>query len=92
MAPVRAHLAWHACQRWKAQELFQEFRMVVFVQLQDPQIQLAQSIADLLPAGSEERRRDAAKGIRVCRGRGVLFVVDGWDELGLFLSAGRATP
>ncbi len=78
----KSTLAWNACQRWKARELFQEFRMVVFVQLRDPRVQSAQSIADLLPAGSEERRRDAAEGIRACGGRGVLFVMDGWDEFG----------
>ncbi len=78
----KSTLAWHACQRWKDQEVFQEFRMMVFVQLRDPRVQSAQSIADLLPAGSEERRRDAAEGIRACGGRGVLFVMDGWDEFG----------
>ncbi len=76
----KSTLAWHACQRWKARELFQEFRIVVFVQLRDPRVQSARSIADLLPAGSKKRRRDAADGIRACGGREVLFVMDGWDE------------
>ncbi len=78
----KSTLAWHACQRWKTRELFQDFRMVVVVQLRDPRVQSAQSIADLLPAGPEERRRDAAEGIKACGGRGVLFVMDGWDEFG----------
>ncbi len=78
----KSTLAWHACQRWKARELFQEFRLVIFVQLRDPRVQSAQSIADLLPAGSEEKRRAAAEGIKAWEGRGVLFVLDGWDEFG----------
>ena len=77
----KSTLAWHICQKWECGELFQEFRVVIFVQLRDPTIQEAKSLADLLPAEDETMASDVVAQISVCRGQGILFVVDSWDEL-----------
>jgi len=45
----KSTLAWHICQKWESGELFQEFRVVVHVQLRDPDIQKAKSIKGILP-------------------------------------------
>ncbi len=42
----KSTLAWHVCQKWGLGSLFGEFKLVVFVQLRDPAITLATSIAD----------------------------------------------
>ncbi len=77
----KSTLAWDVCQKWKTQELFhKEFKVVIYVQLRDPDVQSAISLADLLPTDSEETRRDVAARIKACYGKGVLFVLDGWDE------------
>ena len=76
----KSTLAWHIVQKWEAGELFQEFRVVVFVQLRDPAIQSAKSLADLLPARSSNMRVELQSNMEACDGRGVLFVLDGWDE------------
>jgi len=55
--------------------------VVIFVQLRDPAIQEAKSLVDLLPAENEMMASDVVTQISVCRGQGVLFVVDSWDEL-----------
>jgi len=54
-------LAWHVCQKWKSGELFQEFEVVVFVQLRDPAIQSAKSLVDILPVNSETRGKEASE-------------------------------
>ena len=45
----KSTLTVHICQQWGRGELFNEFKVVVLVQLRDPRVQSAQSIADLLP-------------------------------------------
>ena len=78
----KSTLAWHICQTWESGELFQEFRVVIFVQLRDPAIQSARSLADILPVESENMRSEVMSEIQSCRGRNVLFILDGWDEYG----------
>ena len=78
----KSTLAWHICQKWESGVLFQEFKVVVFVQLRDPVVQSAMSLADILPARSSNMRTEIQSIMEACDGRGVLFVLDGWDEYG----------
>ena len=78
----KSTLAWHIVQKWESGELFQEFKVVVFVQLRDPHVQAAKSLADLLPARSSNMCVELQSNMEACDGRGVLFVLDGWDEYG----------
>ncbi len=74
-------LSWHICQQWEAGEPFPGFRLVIFVQLRDPAIQSAWSIADLLPRRDNQMAEDVYSEIKARDGDGVLFILDGWDEL-----------
>ena len=71
----------HICQRWGKGELFQEFTIVILVQLRDPAVQRAKSIVDLLPCRNDEMAQTVASAITANDGRGILWVMDGWDEL-----------
>ena len=71
----------HICQRWSKGELFQEFTIVILVQLRDPAVQRAKSIADLLPCPNIQKAKEVASAIEASNGRGILWVMDGWDEL-----------
>ena len=77
----KSTLTVHICQRWSRGELFQEFTIVILVQLRDPAVQSAQSIADLIPCRDKETAHQVAKAITDTDGRGILWVMDGWDEL-----------
>ena len=77
----KSTLTVHVCQRWSRDELFQEFTVVILVQLRDPAVQSAQSIADLIPCRNDEMSQKVAKTITDIDGRGILWVLDGWDEL-----------
>ena len=76
-------LSWHVCQKWASGELFQQFSLVVLVQLRDPAIQSASAITDLLnlPCAGDKLAREAMSEIQSRGGEGILFVMDGWDEL-----------
>ena len=45
----KSTLTIHIYRRWSRGELFQEFTIVILVQLRDPAVQTAQSIANLIP-------------------------------------------
>ena len=74
----KSTLTVHICQRWGKGELFQQFTAVILVQLRDPAVQSVQTIADLLPV---EIAEEIAAELIATNGRGVLWVLDGWDEL-----------
>ena len=69
------------CQKWGKGELFQQFTAVILVQLRDPAVQRAQTIADLLPVENAVVAQELADELIATNGRGVLWVLDGWDEL-----------
>ena len=77
----KTSLTVHVCQRWSRGELFEEFTVVILVQLRDPAVQSAKSIADLLPCPDIETAQQVADAIKATNGRGVLWVLDGFDEL-----------
>ena len=77
----KSTLAIHITRGWSKGELFQEFSIVFLVQLRDPAVQSAKSIADLLPCRNDEMALQVASAITDIDGRGILWVLDGWDEL-----------
>ena len=74
----KSTLTIHICQRWGKGELFQQFTVMILVQLRDPAVQRAQTIADLLPVDNAE---EIAAELIASNGHGVLWILDGWDEL-----------
>ena len=81
----KSTLAIHITQGWSKGELFREFSIVILVELRDPAVQSATSISDLLPSPDIETARQVASAIKSSNGRGILWVMDGWDELPLHL-------
>ena len=77
----KSTLTVHICQRWGKGELFQKFAIVILVQLRDPAVQRAHTIADLLPVENVSFYQKIATKLIATNGRGVLWVLDGWDEL-----------
>ena len=72
----------HICQQWGRGEIFNEFNVILLVQLRDSQATTdAQSISDLLPCETHAMAERAAKEIMAVRGSGILWILDGWDEL-----------
>ena len=77
----RSSLTTHIIHKWAQGELFKEFTLVILVQLGDPAVQRAQSISDLLPCQNVELAQELAAQLEATNGRGVLWILDGWDEL-----------
>ena len=81
----KSTLTVHICQRWGKGEIFLQFTAVILVQLRDPAVQRAQTIADLLPVENVAVAQDLATELIATNGRGILWILDGWDELPPYL-------
>ena len=77
----KSTLTVHICQQWGRGELFNEFIVVILVQLRDPKVQSAQTIAELLPTKDVAMAECTAREIIANEGSGVLWILDGFDEL-----------
>ena len=71
---------WHICCKWQAGELFQQFSLVLLVILRDTAVHSAKSVADILPFVRSQLCDDVASKLKRTQGRGVLILLDGWDE------------
>lgn len=77
-------LSRYIVQEWAADdsEKFQQFTLVLVIQLRDKEIQEAQGLAGLLPFEFNlEERKAIIEDVRQRNGEGVLLLFDGWDEL-----------
>ena len=77
----KSTLALHICLEWAKGKLFQEYDVVILVRLRDPLIREAKTVADILPCADEAMAKQAETAMKEQFGRGVLWVLDGWDEL-----------
>ncbi|XP_064391350.1 NACHT, LRR and PYD domains-containing protein 12-like [Halichondria panicea] len=77
----KSTLALHICQEWAKGKLFQEFNIAILVKLRDPLVREAKTIADILPCIDTAVANETEAEIKSLYGKGVLWVLDGWDEL-----------
>ena len=79
----KSTLSLHICSQWAVGQLYNNYKLVILVRLRDPILQKAKDISEILPRDKYDagERQHIAKEIKNCNGKGVLFVLDGWDEL-----------
>ena len=77
----KSTLALHICQEWAKRKLFQEFDIAILVRLRDPLVREAITISDLLPCTNKAMANETETVIMSLYGKGILWVLDGWDEL-----------
>ena len=70
--------SWEVCRRWGNGELLQQYPLVVMLPLRDSDIQNACSVKDLFPY---DYQGEVTVAVEQEWGEGVLFVLDGFDEL-----------
>ena len=76
-------LTWHASRMWAKGKLLPNVDLLIHVSLRDPHVHSASCLADLIPHLSKDIREEVAKVIAERNGRGVCFILDGWDEVPL---------
>ena len=78
-------LSWELCRRWSRGELWTDYSLVILLRLQDENIQKAKNTSDLFPLEESSAHTCISQsielGIQSTRGQGVLFILEGLDEL-----------
>ena len=75
----KSTLSFHIRHEWAKGELFQDYKLVILIKLRDLIVHNAKSVADLLQGVIREVH--VAEEIMASKGEGILFILDGWDEL-----------
>ena len=73
--------SWEMCRRWGQGELLQQYPLMVMLPLRDSDIQNASSVEDMFPHDYKPYQLDVTEAVKQEAGKGVLFVLDGFDEL-----------
>ena len=73
----KSTLAWELCRRWDRKQ----YDLAVLLRLREREVQQIESIADLFPHVDQDLQKSVAKDVLGREGKGVLFILDGYDEL-----------
>ena len=77
----KSTFAWKFCRKWAKGTIYQQYKMVVLLRMRDTRVREAVSLSDLLFSESQEQSKAVAEEIIACGGKGVLFILEGIDEL-----------
>ena len=72
-------LAWEVCHKWEEIDSVRCYELVVLVRLREKNAQEANSLEDILPCDDATNMKELTRALG--RGKGVLVVCDGFDEL-----------
>ena len=75
----KSTLAWEVCHKWEELESVKQYELVVLLRLREKKAQEAHCLGDLLPCDATTNMKELLAAIG--RGKGVLIVCDGFDEL-----------
>ena len=75
-------LSWELCRRWANGEVWTDYSLVVLLRLRDENVQEAVTLVDLFQCEDTDTSKNVVATIRQNHhGRGILFVLEGLDEL-----------
>ena len=77
----KSTLSLHICQEWRKGALFQDYRLVILVKFRDREVRKATNITGILPRIDNSMGHTAKEEISADKGKGVLLIFDGFDEL-----------
>ena len=76
----KSTFSWELCRLWPKLESLTRFSLVVLLRLREVGVQSATAISDLLYHHSKELSRCVGEEVEKMEGKGVLLVLDGFDE------------
>ena len=75
----KSTLAWELCRKWEEFSCMQQYSLVVLLRLREEEVQKIGSVGQLFCSYESEGKDTLVK--EVGQGKGVLFILDGFDEL-----------
>ncbi len=79
----KTRLGLKLCKDWGNKELLGNFHLLLYIPLREPIARLSESIDELLKYFDDNCNEGDSDLIKKDHGKGVLFILDGWDELKL---------
>ena len=77
----KSTLAWELCRKWEEHASMEAYSLVILLRLREKRVQNISDVSSLFYAYDREDRVSVVEKIKNSRGRAVLFVLDGFDEL-----------
>ena len=77
----KSTLAWELCRKWEELSCMQQYSLVVLLRLREEEVQKIESIRQLFCQYESEDKKSLVEEVSKSQGSGVLFILDGFDEL-----------
>ena len=77
----KSTLAWELCRKWEEHASMEAYSLVILLKLRERRVQNISDVSSLFYAYSGADRASLVEDINKSRGKSVLFVLDGFDEL-----------
>ena len=81
----KSTLAWELCRKCDTLTSLKHYKMVLLLKLRERRVQNATSLKDLIYHEDKQFQRKVVNEVRKCEGEGVLFILDGFDEMPLVI-------
>ena len=77
----KSTFAWKLCHKWGKGKLLQQYQLVVLLRLRDKSVRAAKNISDYFRYHDHQIQQAAVEEIQRTGGKGVLLLLEGYDEL-----------
>ena len=77
----KSTLAWELCRKCDTLTSLKPYKMVLLLKLREKRVQNATSLEDLIYHEDKQFQGKVVSELRKCEGEGVLFILDGFDEM-----------
>ena len=77
----KSTLAWELCRKWEELSCMQQYSLVVLLRLREEEVQRIVNISQLFCQYESEDKKSLVEEVSKSQGSGVLFILDGFDEL-----------
>jgi len=77
----KSTFAWKLCHKWGKGKLLPQYQLVVLLRLRDKSVRAAKNISDLFQYHDHQIQQAVLEEIQRTRGKGVLLLIEGYDEL-----------
>ena len=77
----KSTLAWELCRKWEELSCMQQYSLVVFLRLREEKVQQISEVSHLFISYESKHKKSLVEEVSENLGSGVLFILDGFDEL-----------
>ena len=77
----KSTLAWELCRKWEEFSCMKQYSLVVLLRLREEEVQNITDVSDLFCSYESKDKKSLVEEVLESQGKGVLFLMDGYDEL-----------